>query len=193
MIQFIPESHTYLVNGVIVPSVTGIVTKILGTAYDAVPRAVLNRKAEYGTRVHEWLKAYFLNEELPPVTDTMALSTDQVPSIARYHKIECISAELPVAYKQTVAGTFDLLAYVDGEVSLVDHKTTAAYHEEYLRWQCALYSLCIEHTFGITPTASYCLWLPKNKRAQLIPVTPHSREETIEMLEQVTDETELAY
>jgi len=36
VVEFLPETHTYIVNGKEVPSVTTLLTKVYGDAYSAV-------------------------------------------------------------------------------------------------------------------------------------------------------------
>lgn len=182
MIEFIPETHTYLVDGVIVPSVTRIIRTVSGEDYSQVPPSVLDAKADYGTRVHAWLQAYFEKQPLPEITDMMKLSTDQVSELLESHDIETIYAEKAVNYGQRMAGTFDLLAKVDGLMTLIDHKTTAKFDKEYLEWQCGCYALCIMNTFGWEVKQCYCLWLPKGKKGELIRIHPKSAMEVEDLL-----------
>ena len=53
VVEYIESSHQYLIDGVLVPSVTHIVSLILPNKYSGVPESVLNRKADFGTHVHE--------------------------------------------------------------------------------------------------------------------------------------------
>ena len=53
MIEYIDEIHTYLIDGIIVPSVSQILhDKVFPDKYKGVPEKVLMAKAEYGTKVH---------------------------------------------------------------------------------------------------------------------------------------------
>lgn len=183
MIEFIPETHTYLVDGVIVPSVTQIIREVSGADYSSVPGAILNAKAYYGTKVHEWLQAYFEGGTLPEISELMKISTDQVPELMKDRNIRSEYTERAVHYSGRMAGTFDLLANMDGWETLIDHKTTAKYDPEYLAWQCGCYKLCIKKTLGITVDQCYCLWLPKGKAVQFIEVKPKTEEEVEELLQ----------
>lgn len=49
---FVPETHTYLVDGREVRSVTQILNDVGLINYDLVPQAVLDRKAQIGTAAH---------------------------------------------------------------------------------------------------------------------------------------------
>ncbi|MEI3508718.1 MAG: hypothetical protein V8R01_06445 [Bacilli bacterium] len=56
MIEFIEEEHIYLIDGVIVPSVTQILNKVFPKKYEGVPDYILNKKASYGTKVHKLIE-----------------------------------------------------------------------------------------------------------------------------------------
>ena len=48
MVEFLEKEHIYLVDGVIVPSVTQILEKIFPDKYKGIPEDILQRKASYG-------------------------------------------------------------------------------------------------------------------------------------------------
>jgi hypothetical protein len=50
--QFVPETHTYLSNGRVIPSVTQILERSGLVCYDHIPKAILDHKAEIGTAAH---------------------------------------------------------------------------------------------------------------------------------------------
>lgn len=50
--QFVPETHTYLVGGRPIPSVTQILQSTGLVCYDHIPEAILEHKAEIGTAAH---------------------------------------------------------------------------------------------------------------------------------------------
>ena len=56
MVEFIEDGHIYLVDGVIVPSVTQILHKVFPEKYEGIPKEVLNAKAVYGTDVHKYIE-----------------------------------------------------------------------------------------------------------------------------------------
>ena len=56
MLEFIEESHTYILNGEIIPSVTQILQDLFPLKYDGVPQEILDNKAEYGTQLHKFIE-----------------------------------------------------------------------------------------------------------------------------------------
>ena len=57
-VEYIDEDHIYLVDGIIVPSVTQILKKRFGGMYSHVDPDTLKRAAEAGTNLHEAIEAY---------------------------------------------------------------------------------------------------------------------------------------
>lgn len=53
MIEFLEETHTYLVEGILTPSVTELIHNIyMPNQYSGISKAVLANAADYGNRVH---------------------------------------------------------------------------------------------------------------------------------------------
>jgi hypothetical protein len=58
--EFIPESHTYVAGGRVVPSVTQVLDAVGLISYDHIPQAILDHKADVGTAAHA--ACHFLDE-----------------------------------------------------------------------------------------------------------------------------------
>ena len=56
MLEFIEETHTYLLDGKIIPSATQLLKEIFPLKYDNVPINILEKKSEYGTQVHKFIE-----------------------------------------------------------------------------------------------------------------------------------------
>jgi hypothetical protein len=176
MIEFIEETHTYLVNGIIVPSITTILSATLfKDKYGNVPPHILKRAAEFGTGVH---KAIETGEWLP-------LDDKQYEVYMRYLKlvkranIKPLAHEKIVSYETLYCGTYDMEAIIDGDMSLVDIKTTYNLDREYLSWQLSFYELATGKQFE----KLYCIWLPKRKGAELVEIERKSKEDIMKLLE----------
>ena len=63
-VEYISDIHTYLIDGVIVPSVSELCRHATGKTYVGVPKAILNAKAEYGTEMHSMIERYENGEEV---------------------------------------------------------------------------------------------------------------------------------
>lgn len=172
MITFLEEPHIYLVDGIITPSVSEILHFIFPDKYKGVDKRTLNKKAEYGTTIHESIEMYeaniktmFVDEAFDVTVQAKELSYIQEASLRQYvklkreHKIDVLEQEMMIQYKGKYAGRFDMIADVNGALSLCDIKTTAELDEEYLSWQLSYYELAMNKTFD----KLYAIWLPKKE------------------------------
>jgi hypothetical protein len=83
--------------------------------------------------------------------------------LAKKHKIKQIAAEYVVTDYNSIATCIDSVAYVDGELSLIDYKTTSVLNIEYLRWQLSLESLMFTMVNQCSVAKAYAVHLPKPK------------------------------
>lgn len=175
-IEFIEKEHKYLVNGIIVPSVTTVLgTTIFKDMYANVPDYILKNKANYGTRVHDAI----LYDTDQGLTIYEKASYQQWKKLQKREQIEPLKQEIKVAYKYYFAGTFDMIAMYKGRKILIDFKTTYKLEEDYLAWQLSMYKLAYEHRFGEQIDDLYAIWLPKGKIGKLIKIDPIDEFEVI--------------
>ena len=172
MIRFDADRHAYTVDGVPVPSVTQVISMLFPTKYDGIPADILEAAADYGNRMHEWVETYAMTGRRKRQTELMKLSTKQVEQIVKDTDMKITSCEQMVA-GEGYCGTYDMLGTVKGKTALIDIKTTAEMHREYLEWQLGMYAAALDEL----PETYYCLWIPKGAKAELIEITPKTRED----------------
>lgn len=181
MIEFIEDTHQYLIDGILVPSVTQIVRKSFKEDFYAnVPSYILEAKAEYGNKIHAAVE-----EILTGSGKSIKLSTMQNISVdcAIEKMKECgliggkYKSEKLVSYKHLYAGTYDL--YNTDMNVLIDIKTTAKYNKEYLEKQLGMYRVAMKKSSA----KCYCLWMPKKDAVRVIPVEPIKKEEVLDMVD----------
>ena len=63
MIEFIEETHTYLYEGIIIPSVSEILHFIFPDKYKNVDKEILYKKAIYGSKIHEAIECLEQNKK----------------------------------------------------------------------------------------------------------------------------------
>lgn len=190
-ITFLEEPHIYLVDGVITPSVSEILHYIFPDKYKGVNRKILNKKAEYGTTIHESIEMYEANiktmslkEAFDVVIQAKELSYIQEASLRQYLKlktrynIEVLEQEMMIQYEKKYAGRFDMVANVNGALSLCDIKTTAELDEEYLSYQLSYYEMAMGKKFD----KLYAIWLPKKDIGQVVEIKRKPREVLIKKL-----------
>ena len=186
MIEFIEEEHIYLIDGVIVPSVTQILNKVFPKKYEGVPDYILNKKASYGTKVHKLIEIIETKKPKRPIAYLKryyGMDYIQEESIKQYlkikgeYKIKVLESEKVVAYENKYAGTLDIKASVNGKLAIIDIKTTAELDEDYVSWQTSYYELADEPVEEL-----YCLWLPKGRLGKLQIVKRISKNRLLEEL-----------
>lgn len=181
MVEFIEEGHIYLKDGIIIPSVSEILRYIFPNKYDGIPKCVLDKKAEYGTKVHYAIECIEKNEEMPVLNIYQEISIKQYKKIKEENKIEVLNQEQIISYKMEYAGRLDMIALVKNKFCLVDIKTTAKLDEEFLSWQLSLYELAYGKKFD----KLYCLWLPKNGLGKLVEIKRISKKEIEKKLKEI--------
>lgn len=199
MIDFLEEPHIYLVNGVITPSVSEILHFIFPDKYKGVDRKILNKKAQYGTTIHESIEIYEANiktmsiqEAFDVTIQAKELSYIQEASLRQYlklkgrYKIDVLEQEMMIQYKGKYAGRFDMIADISGAICLCDIKTTAELDEEYLSWQLSYYELAMGKTFD----KLYAIWLPKKGIGVLKEIKRKPKELLIKKLNEFLEEYE---
>lgn len=181
MIEFIEDGHIYLKDGIIVPSVSEILHYIFPDKYKGVPNWVLEKKAEYGTKVHYAIECLEQGNEIPILNFYQELSLKEYKEIKEKNKIEVIEQETIVSYKYDFAGRLDMIALVKGKLCLVDIKTTAQLDRESLSWQLSLYELAYGRKFYNL----YCLWLPKGKKGKLVKIERKTKKEILKKIGEI--------
>lgn len=128
-LEFIEGTHTYKLNGIVVPSVTTLMKPLSQKVYGDTDPDVLARAAARGTAVHQACENYAL------------FGIDDCPTeFAGYFegfkkwwnkkKPVVLGTECRVYHKQHgYAGTCDLICQIGSAVTLVDYKTTATVND----------------------------------------------------------------
>ena len=170
-IEFNPKNHTYKCDGTPTPSVTSLIRFICEDPYSGVPKATLERAAKFGNKVHEIVEAMALGQTVEETGGFVGIAQRRFLALKEEHAIVASSCEEKVAYKQSglplYAGMYDMLGTVDGEMAIIDIKTTAEIHRDMLMVQLSLYAWAVEQMTGVTIPNAYVLWLPKKDLGQL--------------------------
>lgn len=188
MIEFLEKPHLYLVDGILVKSVTQILELIFPDKYKGINKTILNRKAKFGTEGHSIIEHLDVSDLEESQKEVLTIKNKDLEICIREYlrlvktlKIEPLEHEKQIHYKHLYAGTLDMIANVDGIESLIDIKFTAELDKEYLSWQLGMYQLA----YGKEFEKCYCLWLPKGKLGQLVEIVPKTKEEILNKLEEL--------
>ncbi len=182
-IEFIEDIHVYLADGVIIPSVSELIRFKFPDAYDGIPAKILKKKASYGTKVHQTIEQFinkeFTIEELQKkdIDPNIKIAVEQFEKLRKEWIFNIQNMEQIVTYKGKYAGMYDLKTIDD---YIIDLKTTAELHKEWLKWQLGLYYLGA----GIEKEKGYVIWLPKGKIGKVEEILVATHEECIQLVEE---------
>lgn len=185
MIEFIEEGHIYLMDGVIIPSVSEVLHFIFPDKYAGIDKEILNKKAEYGSKIHEAIECIEQGKTLPELGSIQEFSISQYKRLKEKYKIEVIDQEQMINFKDKYCGRFDMIANVNGFYSLCDIKTTAALDKEYLSWQLSYYELAFISMYGVSNFDKlYAIWLPKKGYGEVVEIERKSKSELLGKLKE---------
>lgn len=160
-VEFDETTHTYRVNGVVLPSVTTVMKPLSSSFYEAVDAGTLSNAADRGTAVHQAIENFleYGIEDISPehagyFAAFKAFLADKNPII--------IATETKLYHKfLRYAGTADLLCIIDGKVYLIDYKTTSVLVDMLVGVQLEAYAKAYE-SFGVKIDAKATLHLRPN-------------------------------
>lgn len=126
VLTFDEPSHTYRLDGRVVPSVTQILKRVYPNVYSSIPPTVLDRKARLGTAVHRtielWIKGVLdeasVHAEVRPYLDSFLGWWDGV-------RVVGCQVEKQLYSQAGYAMTRDFFGEIDGQAWLIDWKITA--------------------------------------------------------------------
>jgi len=126
-LTFEEETHTYRLDGVVVPSVTQVLDGLL-TDYSKVPKHILEHAQQRGTAVHKATELY-LQDDL----DEASLDPEVAPyfyQFVKWYKQSGFKVEhselLVYSEKYRYAGALDLFGKLAKSNALIDLKTSRA-------------------------------------------------------------------
>ena len=145
-IEFIPETHQYLVDGILTPCVSNILAYKFKD-YGSVSQEVLQRASERGTELHEAIEIY----ERRGITSDLREFKNYL-FLKKHYSFENIANEVPVIYEKdgTVlfAGTLDQIIEMGGKRGINDFKRVSAPNKQKIAYQLNFYKLAYEQTYN---------------------------------------------
>ena len=161
-LEFDAESHIYLCDGCIVPSVS----KILKSRFDDyanVPRHIIEQASEKGTELHKAIELYEKTG-----AESELLEFKNYLFIKKHFGIKNISNELPIIYEERgkvlYAGQLDQIIEIDGQLGINDFKRVSAPNKEKITLQVNLYKLGFEQSYHKHITKLSFMQLLENTR-----------------------------
>ena len=175
----LPDGRYYQRNGEYYPSVTYVLShypkgkffedwlKKVGYSADYI----VKRASEEGTQVHEMIEDYlngkklsFLEHGIPMYAPNVWQMFLRFVDFWEEYKPTLIEAEIHLFSDELkVAGTCDMVCEINGELWVIDFKTSNHLQTTY-DLQTAMYAKCFEECFGKKVDRTGVLWLKSSKR-----------------------------
>lgn len=172
-IEYIDETHQYMVDGILVPAVSTLVAYATGNIYKDIPEFILEKARKHGTAVHDAIEKY---ERCGAVSIEHEKEVNTYIELKEKYILNVKDMEQIVNYENHFCGRYDIL---DNDGILWDIKTTSKYHQENLEWQLGLYYLGM----GTQKEIGYCIHIPKKGKAKVFLVNPKSNKECIDLIQ----------
>ena len=147
-LEYFDDTHEYLIDGILVPSITQILKLKFGHKYDNVNQKTLNNASEKGTEVHKAIEDY-----CKLGIDTGLKELKNFKFLQKHYKFEVLDNEIPVILfvndNPVAAGRLDLVLKDNDDILLADIKRTSVLDKEYLGYQLKLYRIAYQQCYDI--------------------------------------------
>ena len=155
-LEYIDETHTYIADGVIVPSITQILQVKFGNKYNGISRATLDNAARKGTALHRAIEELCTTGEVEKTLKVLYhKEIKNFSFLQRKYGFSVVNNEVPVILfkdnEPIAAGRLDLVLCQTDELihyGLADIKRTATLDKEYLAYQLNLYRIAYMQRYG---------------------------------------------
>lgn len=172
------KSHTYWLEENHLSGITGILSRrVFPDMYKGVPKNVLNNKAKYGTGVHEDIYMYDANGEI--LRDEVRGWADAKTKMG----FNVVDSEYIVTDYKHFASPIDKVIELNGDLYLLDIKTTAKLNEEYLSYQLSIYKYLFSIVNPEVEISGLMVAWINGERCDIIPVEEISVDVIKELLQ----------
>lgn len=146
-LEYFDDDHLYLVDCVIVPSITQMLQIRFKNKYKGIDKETLKRASEAGTETHRAIEEYCKTGEMADMPEVRNFRFLQ-----RQYDFEVLENETPVILfmdgNPVSAGRLDLVIRMDGQIGGADIKRTSTLDKEYLGYQLNLYRIAYQQCYG---------------------------------------------
>lgn len=147
-LEYFDDTHTYLYDGLMLPSVTQILGVKYKNDYASVPPAVLNNAAQRGTAVHKAIENFNVSGY-----DDGSEAVRNFKFLQKQYGFEVLDSELPIVlFKDDMpiaCGRLDMTMLMDGQTGIADIKTVSALNKEKIAYQLNLYRIGLMQSYGV--------------------------------------------
>ncbi len=163
-LEYDDDSHTYLADGIIVPSVTQLMKVEFGNKYIKAKPNDLKKAAERGTAVHKAIEKWCTEG-----AEDKSKELRNFKFLMKFHRFEVVDNEVPILIFQEgapiAAGRLDLVLNMYLDIpALADIKTTSVLDKDYLGYQLNLYRIGYQQCYDKDIKELYGIHLRDNTR-----------------------------
>lgn len=162
-LEYYDETHTYLYDGIILPSVTQILSFKYPNDYANVPKDILQRAGERGTAVHKSIEVFNrtgYDDGTQEVRDFRFLQ--------RQYGFEVLDTELPLVLFDdgvpVACGRLDMTYDSFGAIGIADIKTNSVLNLEKIAYQLNLYRIGLKQSYNVDARFLRIIHLRKDTR-----------------------------
>lgn len=196
-VTFIEESHQYFLGKKELKGVTGtLIKKAFPDTYKNIPESVLMKAAERGGLIHNTFETFcsIFDADInkyPNPTEELRAFYDMLISYGLHY----IASEYLVTDGENFASAIDgVFADDEGNIYLVDYKTTSTLHYDNVSLQLSIYAKWFEQKNpDLKVKEIVCMWF-KNGQSKFQPLPRVSDEQIDELINAyLTDDTDYQY
>lgn len=147
-LEYFDDTHMYLYDGLMLPSVTQILCVKYKNDYAGVPHAVLNNASKRGTAVHKAIENFNVSGY-----DDGSEAVRNFKFLQKQYGFEVLDSELPIViFKDDMpiaCGRLDMTMLIDGQTGIADIKTVSALNKEKIAYQLNLYRIGLMQSYGV--------------------------------------------
>jgi len=149
ILEYIDESHTYIFDGEILPSITQILKIKFGRKYQNIDESILKKASERGMEVHKAIEEY----ETLGIDNANCKELYNYKFLKKQFDFECLDNEVPIVLflddRPVAAGRIDLILKEGNNIGIGDIKRTSEFDKEYVTYQTNLYRIGYQQTYGV--------------------------------------------
>ena len=147
-LEYFDDTHTYLYDGLMLPSVTQILGVKYKNDYASVPPAVLDNASTRGTAVHKAIENFNVSGY-----DDGSEAVRSFKFLQKQYGFEVLDSELPIViFKDDMpiaCGRLDMTMLMDGKTGVADIKTVSSLNKEKIAYQLNLYRIGLMQSYGV--------------------------------------------
>lgn len=196
-VTFIEETHQYFIGKKELKGVTGtLIKKAFPDTYKNIPESVLKKAAERGGLIHNTFETFCSIfdadiKQYPNPTEELQAFHSMLVSFGLHY----VASEYLVTDGENFASAIDgIFADDEGNIYLVDYKTTATLHYDNVSLQLSIYAKWFEEQNpDLKVKEIVCMWF-KNGQSKFQPLPKVSDEQIDELINAyLADDAEYQY